>query len=283
MPIAKQDGPFFLQLLQLLLPFCRLSLLPFIPSAGLELFHRQAYFVVYFLIMLFFCALLSIGPDKEAEKINKTNKDKDQIFESLGNFFVRNGKIFIPIATLLIAVCIMGAMRLQVNLNTNKMMGTKLPHVRDQIYISNSSIGVIMSYDIALLFESKEEAINIKNLNKLDQLADYIEGYNFIKGTRSVNESLKEFNQIRFGDKPEQHRLPPSNASLRGLINLYSRLEGNDLGIWIGKNQESLRMTVKVIEFSSADLSEHISGVRAEIRRLFPKEEYPKHRSAYYG
>ena len=229
---------------------------------------------IYIFIMVFFCALLSVGPDKEPADEQKT-KDNDRFFEQLGAFFIRNGKITIPVSAVIMLVCIFGATKLEVNLNTNKMMGTKLPHVRDQIHISDSEIGAIYSYDVALIFKEANQALSLNTLNKLDELADVIDDSNFIKSTRGINESLKEFNQLRFRDDKNQYRLPSSDAGLRGLVNLYSRMDGNDLYSWLSEDKTGLRLTVRVFEFSSSELTAHIDMVENEISRLFPENEYP--------
>ena len=229
---------------------------------------------VYLFIMLFFCALLSFGPDREPEPESE-NSGGDEVFERIGMFFVDRGRIFIPLSAILLIICVYGAGLLEVNLNTNRMMGTKLPHSRDQIYISGTEIGVIMSYDIALLFSGKDQALTLDTLNRLDALAEFIGESGLIKGTRGISESLKEFNLIRFGDTQGQYRLPPTDAGLRGLVNLYSRIEGNDLSAWLNDDRTALRLTVQVNELSSSELKTHVDEVKTELVRLFPEEDYP--------
>lgn len=230
-------------------------------------------FCVYLLIMIFYCALLSIGPDIVPAEEN--TKDGDAVFERLGNFFVNNGKILVPVSAAVLLVLFMGMMRLEVNLNTNKMMGTKLPHSRDQIYISQTEIGVIMSYDIALIFENKDQVLTTDTLERLDHLAAFIEESPLIKKTQGINESLREFNLIKFRDAEGQYKLPASDAGIRGLVNLYSRLEGNDLSMWINEERTSLRLTAQVIELSSSELSKHVTMVQEELAQIFPEEVYP--------
>ncbi|MDC7225698.1 MAG: MMPL family transporter [Spirochaetales bacterium] len=248
---------------------------PIFPIRWVGIVSSISIFCVYIYIMIFYCALLSFGPKEYTARDEKRNRDNDAAFEKIGNFFVRNGKIFVPLSAVILIILSLGMLRLDVNLNTNKMMGTKLPHSRDQIYISRTEIGVIMSYDIALVFEDKNQVLTSETLGKLDELSDFIKEYTLIKDTRGINESLKEFNLIRFMDAEGQYRLPQSDAGIRGLVNFYSRIEGNDLDSWLSEDHTSLRLNVKVIEMSSSELADHIVKVENEIGRIFSEDEYP--------
>ncbi|MDC7125540.1 MAG: MMPL family transporter, partial [Spirochaetales bacterium] len=247
---------------------------PIYPIKWVGLVSSAGIFCVYILIMFFFCAILSFGTDTKPEKII-SDKNNDDFYERMGNFFTRNGKKTIPIATLIIAISIFGATKVYVNLNTNKMMGTKLPHTKDQLHISQTEIGFTYSYDVAILFKDKNQALNIETMEKIDELSEFIEAYPFIKNVRGITGSLKEFNRIMNNDIESQYKLPETNAKLRGLVNLYSRMQGSDLSSWLNKDKTGLRITVQVTEFSSADLSKHVAEVENEIEQLFPETQYP--------
>ena len=233
---------------------------------------------------LFFSAIISIkNSNKTRERKNKTVINNQFYSDRVENFLgktsdiiMKNGKLLSILYLFVIIISLFGISKLTVDLNRKQMFGDKLPHSKNQNYVSNSSIGASNAYNIALLFPDKNGAVTGDVLGKVDQLSDFINQAQFVKRTTSINSLIREVNMLRHRGEEEHFAIPEKDSTIRGLIGYSRRVSDESLKSWIDEENKTLKVLVEIYDVSTLKTKAHIDELREEIERLFPPDQYPE-------
>ena len=241
--------------------------------------------VVYILTMIFFTAYLSIGKDKQVDSLNvKTSHTYEKkMFSALSRFVLKEGRVISVLFILGLAVMIYGFTKVEVDLDTRKMMGLKLPHIKEQMYIADSKVGSMYSYDLTLQFSDKGMAKNPEVLKEFDKLSDEILKDSFIKRTTSICNYIKEYYFADMSDNKKFYKIPDSRHKINQLLRRHEKASSKDARNWTDKDYTTLRLFVEVSDYSSNKFAEHIKMIEAKVAELFPEGKYPSVKHALVG
>ncbi|MDX2431947.1 MAG: MMPL family transporter, partial [Bacteroides sp.] len=125
------------------------------PIIWVGLVSAASIFVVYMLCMLFIPIVLSLG--KDGKPVPKTN-DKllvfELFFEIIAKYNIRYQTLLVVIFAAITLAGFYGTSKVKIDFNAEKMMGTKLDHMKDQVKIKHSDIASNEFMDLTVVGEA---------------------------------------------------------------------------------------------------------------------------------
>ncbi len=241
--------------------------------------------VVYLISMLFYSAVLSIGRDQEPHpEYKESGKGKvEHWFKSLSEWVMKHGVRIVIIFTCFMGILIYGLFQVDVDLNTRKMLGDRLPHVHDAIYVGESKVGSMYSYDLTLHFPDDNDLKSVEILEKVDELENFIRQEPLMKRVSSIVDIIKDYYLSRNDGDPEFYRVPDDFSTVNGIIALYERTARENARTWVNKEYSIIRIFVEVSDFSSNEFISHMDALGSKIKELFPESEYTEFRYGLVG
>ncbi len=241
--------------------------------------------VVYLISMFFYSAVLSIGKDREPHpEYVETGKGKvEHWFVSLSEWVMKHGVRIVIIFVCFMGILIYGVFQVKVDLNTRKMLGDRLPHISDAIYVGESKVGSMYSYDLTLQFPEDNDLKSVEIFEKVDELENFIRHEPLMKRVSSLADIIKDYYLARNDDDPEFYRIPEDFSTVNGIIALYERTARENARTWVNKEYSILRIFVEVSDFSSDEFITHMASLDSKIKELFPESEYPEFRYGLVG
>lgn len=260
-------------------------LVPIQPIRWVGLTSAISISIVYLFTMLFFSAILAVGKNKKPHpEYAKTGVGKsEKIFLALDTLTKQKSRIILIIFGVIVVFLIVGTTLVRVDFDTRRVMGTKLPHVRDTLYAGESKAGSLYSYDLMLKFKNKKDIINTQIFKKLDILLEEIASKSFIKRTSSISNIVKDFYMAKYDNNPDYHRIPDDIKTLRSILLLYKRMAKEDALTWMDTDYTTLRVFVEVSYFSARQFFDHRKMISKRLDELFPNEEYPDFQYSLVG
>ncbi len=227
---------------------------------------------VCLLTLFFFPLLLSLGKDK---KIDQRKSLKKARFEPVLNRFsiwiVKYEKMIIILFILSLVFALFGILRLEIDFNAEKMMGTRLQHMKDQMHIGQSEIATSDNMDLVLKLPL--ESLKTREiLLALDELEKSIQKMPLVKKTTSLNRLIREFNFLKNKREPESNRIPEKQSTVRGLLLFYERLTPETLRAWVDEEYSTTRIFIELSDFSSKEIAQVISLIEKQVKTLFPSD-----------
>jgi len=226
--------------------------------------------VVFFASTVLFPAVLSIGRDRE---VSSTRSSRLNAFEPtlrcFSDWVGRYGRIIIPLFLAVVAVFSYGLTKLEIDLDAEKVMGTRLPHMQDQVLVSRSEIAVNDSLDLVLSMPPgsfrKTEA-----LKSLEVLQHRLETLPLVKRVNSLAGIVREINYIMHGRNSEYDRIPDNANSLKIIYALVKFRFPDKFGDWVNRNYSDTRVFIELSDFSSREIEGIIKEVDRLVEELFP-------------
>lgn len=226
--------------------------------------------VVFFASTLLFPAVLSIGRDREVSPTRSLRPDTfEPALRRFSDWVGRYGRVIIPIFLAVVAMASYGLIKLDIDLNAEKMMGTRLPHMQDQVLVSRSEIAVNDSLDLVLSMPS-DSFRKTGALESLELLERRLETLPLVKRTSSLAGVVREINYIMHGRSPEYDVVPDNANSLHALYTLAEDFLPDELGEWVNHNYSDTRVFIELSEFSSREIEGIIGEVDRLVEELFP-------------
>ncbi len=241
--------------------------------------------VVYLISMFFYSAVLSIGKDREPHpEYAETGKGKvEHFFANLSEWVMKHGVLIVIIFTCFMGILIYGVFQVDVDLNTSKMFGDRLPHEADAIYYGESKVCSMYSYDLTLQFQNDNELKSVEILQKIDELEEFIRQEPLMKRVSSLVDIIKDYYLARNNGEQEFYQIPEDFSTVSGIIALYERTARENARTWVNKEYSIIRIFVEVSDFSSNEFITHMTALEKKIKELFPEEQYPGFRYGLVG
>ncbi|MDC7124410.1 MAG: MMPL family transporter [Spirochaetales bacterium] len=219
--------------------------------------------------MLLFPIILSFRNknEKAVKRIRKTDFFNPML-TSFARIVIKHHKLLFFIFLATAAISIVGASKLEVDFNAEKMIGTKLPHMKDQMHVNNSEIAVSDSLDFVIKLKP-EAAKDPETLNKLSELEKKIKEISIIKKTTSVSSIITGFNYFSHNYEQSANTIPETKAKLRGLITYLNRLSPTLLNAWVTKDFSSMRIFIELSDFSSKEIEKAIIEINNNAEDIF--------------
>ena len=238
-------------------------------------------FAVYIYVSVLIPILMSFGKDiadaanahtKSAAFAQKT----DARFEHFGRSVIKRRKAVIVAFTLITAACIPALFKIDVNMDSFKFMGLRIPYVKRIYEITQSQLGSYFNYNIMLTFDEDDAVKNPDVLKKFDELSTLIGSFKLTKLNNgvpkifSILDIVKEMNQTMHADDPAFYTIPDDEDLLAQLLFLYE-ISGGQTSRWVDEDFRTLRMTVDVAAYDANELAANMKTIEQTCTQLFPQ------------
>ena len=243
-------------------------------------------FAVYIYVSVLIPILMSFGKDIEAGKdsANAHNakaaraQKLDIRFERFGQAVIKKRKAVTIAFILITAACIPALFRIDVNMDSFKFMGLRIPYIRRIYEITQSQLGSYFNYNIMLTFDEDDAVKNPDVLKKLDKLSALIGTFRLTKMNNgvpkifSILDIVKEMNQTMHSDDPAFYTIPDDEDLLAQLLFLYE-ISGGQTSRWVDEEFRTLRMTIDVASYDANELAVNMKTIEQTCAQLFPQAE----------
>lgn len=237
-------------------------------------------FVVYLYVSILIPILMSFGKDAAAggNKSAASFKKLDDFFESFGKGVIAKRRPILIGFGIVTALCIPALFQLEVNMDSFKFMGLRIPYVRRIYEITQSQLGSYFNYGIMLTFQEQDAVKEPETLKALDELSDTIGSFKLTKKNNgvpkvfSILDVVKELNQTMNEDMPEFYTIPDDAGALAELLFLYE-LSGGSAARWVDEDFRTVRMSVDVESFDGNEIVSNLHAIRAFCAERFPDAE----------
>ena len=243
-------------------------------------------FAVYVYVSVLIPILMSFGKDIEAGKDSALAHTKravraqklDARFERFGRSIIKRRKAVIVAFTLITAACIPALFKIDVNMDSFKFMGLRIPYIRRLYQITQSQLGSYFNYNIMLTFDEDDAVKNPDVLKKLDKLSTLIGTFRLTKMNNgvpkifSILDIVKEMNQTMHSDDPAFYTIPDDEDLLAQLLFLYE-ISGGQTSRWVDEEFRTLRMAIDVASYDANELAANMKTIEQTCAELFPQAD----------
>ena len=243
-------------------------------------------FAVYVYVSVLIPILMSFGKDIEAGKDSANAHTKravraqklDKWFERFGHSVIKRRKAIIVAFTLITAACIPALFRIDVNMDSFKFMGLRIPYIKRLYEITQSQLGSYFNYNIMLTFDEDDAVKNPDVLKKLDELSTLIGTFRLTKLNNgvpkifSILDIVKEMNQTMHSDDPAFYTIPDDEDLLAQLLFLYE-ISGGQTSRWVDEEFRTLRMSIDVASYDANELAANLKTIEQTCAELFPQAD----------
>ena len=229
-------------------------------------------FMIYILCMFFFPILLSIGRDaKPKAASDKQNLSFELFFNWLSGFISKHPALILIIFILITLAALHGSSRGNIDLNAEKMMGTKLEHMKDQVKIKYSDICSNEFMDLTILGKPGWFKNNTY-ISNLEALQKDIDSLPLVKKTSSILQITSRANRLFHFRNNFYYSTPKNQESLDNIFNLLERYTINYLREWTTEDYSTTRIFIEMSDFSSKTILQNINHLETLVAKHFPPE-----------
>ncbi|MBN2160378.1 MAG: MMPL family transporter [Spirochaetes bacterium] len=221
---------------------------------------------VYASSMLLFPVILSLGGDREITA--EAPRASDMVERTLATFSHWLVRYRIPIIILFAAATAVtagGVLRLKVDFNAEQMMGTRLPHMKDQARIAKSEIAAAEAIDLVLTFPEGGLA-DPENLKRIERLEKEIGALPLVKKTCSLAWAVRSLNSLLHG----QQAIPAGKDGMRDLLEASKGGDQGYLREWVTSDYSATRIFIVLTDFSSLAIERNIRKIRSLVAGIVP-------------
>ena len=267
------------------------------PMIWLGAVSAAVVFMVYLYVVILVPIFMSFGKDRKqalraasepAEGVAANEVDAqgkafpsqatkaDRIFEKVGMHIVRRSPLVACISFVVIAVCIPGLLKMEVNMDYLKFMGSKVPFVHRIEEVLETKIGNLYSYDVMIEFDGNDAFKDPRNMLALDTLEEELGKLRMTKisggkpRVKSITRMVKEMNRVLNEDKPEFYAIPTDRDMLTQLLFFYEISDSSSLYDDLTENYSAAHVHVEIADYNANIIVDDIEKAEASARRLFP-------------
>ena len=238
-------------------------------------------FAVYIYVSVLIPILMSFGKDiADAENAHTKSaafaQKTDARFEHFGRSVIKRRKAVIVAFTLITAACIPALFKIDVNMDSFKFMGLRIPYIKRIYEITQSQLGSYFNYNIMLTFDEDDAVKNPDVLKKIDELSTLIGSFKLTKLNNgvpkifSILDIVKEMNQTMHADDPAFYTIPDDEDFLAQLLFLYE-ISGGQTSRWVDEEFRTLRMAIDVAAYDANELAANMKTIEQTCLQLFPQ------------
>jgi predicted RND superfamily exporter protein len=141
---------------------------------------------------------------------------------------------------------------------------------RDLTFMEENFTGV-MPLEIVVDTGKKKGAMNLRNLNKMDELESYLASQKSISAPVSLISFTKAFTQAYYNNNPEFYRLPNNND--KGFILRYLKQQKEQSGLinsFVDKDGQWVRISVKMADIGSIRMDSLVNkNIKPKMEEIF--------------
>ncbi len=228
--------------------------------------------LTYILVMVLLPSLLSFGKDRapHAAYTEKGGRLLERLMSGIGSRVLARPKLTYLIFTAVAVSCLIGITRFDVSFDLRRSMGLDVPYVNRLHEISETPVGSLYSYDVAIEFDQPNAIKNPENLRKFEQLIDEVKAFPLTKKTSSLLDIIKDMNQVVNDGDPAFYHIPESQEMIAQLLLLYENAGGVETEKWVDYDYQRLRLAVEVDDYNSGEASSELRLIQQRGKELFP-------------
>ncbi len=227
---------------------------------------------VFLLCMTLVPAFLSLGRGGGL-LLGRAKKEANFLVRFFGRKSLAHPKLVLLITLGFVGLCLYGITLVKVDFRAQKMMGTALPHMQDQLRVGNSQIGSGDFMDLTIIL--KEGAFrDPRNLRNLETLEEKIRTLPLVKGTNSLARGVRSFNWLMKKGEEGSYDLPQGASTLRALYNVQKRVVPQLQEAWVSPDFSTTRLFIELSDFSSATIEGNIRTIKGLVGEVFPESEF---------
>ena len=233
--------------------------------------------MVYLYVVILIPIFLSFGKDKAPSMAETKGATKaDLVFEGIGKKIVKRSKLVTIISVLIIALCIPGLFKMEVNMDYLKFMGNKVPFVQRIEKILETKLGNIYSYDVMIEFDEEDAFKDPENMQALDNLEKELGKLQMTKITngkprvRSITRQVKEMYRVLNGDDPAYYTIPEEQDMLTQLLFFYEISNSEALFDELSESYNAAYAHVEISDYNANMIVEDITAAEEAARKYFP-------------
>lgn len=254
------------------------------PMVWLGAVSAAVVFMVYAYVVVLIPIFMSFGKDKAANKevvtqkkhISSQTTKAERIFASFGSHIVNKKWIVAAISFAVIALCIPGIFKMEVNMDYLKFMGSKVPFVHRIEEVLETKIGNLYSYDVMIEFDEDDAFKDPKNMLALDQLEVELGKLRMTKVSggkprvKSITRMVKEMYRVLNEDKKEFYTIPNDRDMLTQLLFFYEISDSSSLYDDLTENYNAAHVHVEISDYNANIIVDDIEKAEASAKKLFP-------------
>ena len=233
--------------------------------------------MVYLYVVILIPIFMSFGKDKAPVLAETKGATKaDLVFEGIGKKIVKRSKLVTIISVVVIALCIPGLLKMEVNMDYLKFMGNKVPFVQRIEKILETKLGNIYSYDVMIEFDEEEAFKYPDNMLALEALEEDLGKLQMTKITngkprvRSITRMVKEMYRVFNGDDPAYYKIPEEQDMLAQLLFFYEISDSEALFDELSESYNAAYVHVEISDFNANMIVEDIEAAEAAAKKYFP-------------
>lgn len=236
-----------------------------------------AVMVVFIYIMILLPCLYSFGKDKDASHAETDGSTASDLkVEAMGKSILNKKWITVIATVLVVAACIPGILKINVNMNYTEMMGERTDYVKRLMAITRSQLGSQYSYEVLIEYPDEEAMKDPVKLKKMDQLTEMIGTLPTTKISNgkprvsSVTKVIKEMNRTLNGDDPAYYVIPDDQDLVSQIMFLYEISGGSDLYDYISEDFKAAYLHIELSGYDGEEIVRTLDSVKGFIAELFP-------------
>lgn len=274
---VKQSGwPIFFTAMTTIASLLSFYFISLVPIQWLGLTSAACIISVYLLVMTLLPALLSFEKDRDARKLPSAEKIKrtDRYFDRLSGFVFKYSLPILIIFVLLAGILAYGMTKIEIDIDTKRSYGTRVPYVNRMLEIARTKIGSFLSYDLTLDFKKQDAVKDPEVLARFNQFTEIVEKRPYTKRTSSILHILKDMNKLLHQDKAEFYRLPKTRTMVAQQLFLYEMAGGSNASQWVNSDYSTLRLMVEVSDMDADQIQATLDFLDQQAAELFPEAEF---------
>ena len=233
--------------------------------------------MVYLYVVILIPIFMSFGKDKAPVLAETKGATKaDLVFEGIGKKIVKRSKLVTIISVVVIALCIPGLLKMEVNMDYLKFMGNKVPFVQRIEKILETKLGNIYSYDVMIEFDEEGAFKDPENMFALEALEEDLGKLQMTKLTngkprvRSITRMVKEMYRVFNGDDPSYYKIPEEPDMLAQLLFFYEISDSEALFDELSESYNAAYAHVEIFDYNANKIVEDINAAEAAAQKYFP-------------
>lgn len=272
--IAKSGWPTTFAALTTIAALLSFVSIGLIPLKWLGLTSASLVVVIFLIVFVLTASLLSFGKNKKPIVAKHRNNKIDKLLYSTGPFINHHRKPILYFTVLILIVMGIGLSSFEVNFDTERSYGMKVPYIKRMLDVAKTEIGSFDSYNISIEFPETQECKNIDVLNKFDQFENKVSGFELTKRTNSILTILKDMNRIMNDNSPDYYCLPENSEQVAQLFIIYEMAGGSKLFDWVNSDFDVLRLKVETNNMNARQTVSEIDSLRQLTKEFFPEAKF---------
>ena len=243
-----------------------------IPIRWLGLTSAALILVVYFVVFVLTGSLLSFSKLKN-KNVGKPSRG-DKYFKGLGEYVFRKSKPIVISTIILAVLMIYGLSSLEVNFDTERSYGMKVPYIKRTLDVAKTRIGSFDSYNISISFDEENKVKEPNILKNFDKYVEYVETLPLTKKTNSILTIVKDMNRLMNNNDNSYYKIPNNKNLIAQLLMFYEMSGGSRMDEWLSDDFSVLRLEVETNNLNANQTMKEMKLLQAKAGEFFPGSEF---------